>query len=146
MAAEMGHNSNSEEAGLLKRVGLKVTQPRIHLLELLRKHHGPYTMEELHRKLEKNTCDLATVYRSLMAFEEAGVIKRCEFGDGSSRFEFNEEGEHHHHVVCRKCHKVESLDLCIVEEIERFLEKKGYTEISHSLEFFGVCDRCRPTN
>lgn len=134
----------SASSSSLRRAGLKVTRPRLALLEVLMESHGPFTMEELHRKLPKETCDLVTVYRCLSAFEEAGLVQRCDFGDGSFRYELGGEEAHHHHVVCRRCGTVDRLDLCLVESIERQLQSKGYRDITHRLEFFALCASCGP--
>ncbi len=126
----------------LKRSSLKVTRPRLALLGLLMAEHGPFTMEELHGRIDKTSCDLVTVYRCLSAFEEAGLVRRCDFGDGAIRFELSRGGHHHHHVICRRCRTVKNLDACIAAEIEARLERDGFSDITHSLEFFGICAEC----
>ncbi len=100
-------------------------------------------MEELHRRMKKGACDLVTVYRCLATLEDVGLVRRCEFGDGSSRYEFGGREHHHHHIVCKLCRKVETLDICLVEGLERLVRDKGYTQVTHALEFFGICARCR---
>ena len=130
----------------LKATKLKVTQPRIALLEALMEDHGPFTVEELRAKIPSRTCDMVTLYRSLPALEKAGIVRRCDFGDGPVRYEYqSEDGHHHHHVICRKCRKVQALDLCLIEGIEKHLRKLGYRDIAHSLEFFALCSQCAPT-
>jgi Fur family transcriptional regulator, ferric uptake regulator len=130
---------------VLKKTKLRITEPRKAMLKILIEEHGPFTMEELYGRLKKGVCDLVTVYRSLAALEEAGLVRRCEFGDGSSRYEFrdSDDDHHHHHIICRKCRKVETLDLCLVDSLERLIREKGYNNVSHTLEFFGVCAQCQ---
>ena len=133
---------------VLREKKLKVTRPRKLLLELLIEEHGPFTTEELHRKLNTRDktlkCDLVTVYRSLSSFEAIGLVSPCQFGDNSVRYEFRSpSGEHHHHVICRKCRKVETLDGCFLGNAAKTLSKKGYTDLSHVLEVFGICPACR---
>jgi Fur family ferric uptake transcriptional regulator len=129
----------------LRESGLRVTEPRIAILRALLEKHGPFTVEEIHIHVTKKVCDLATIYRTLGSLEKTGLIKRCEFGDGSARYELagHENHHHHHHVICKKCRKVEVLDDCELEEIDSFAKKRGFTDISHSLEFFGICPNCK---
>lgn len=132
----------------LRESRLRVTEPRIGILEALLEGHGPFTTEQLYTLVHRKTsCDLATIYRCLASLETAGMVKRCEFGDGTPRFELSEEENHHHHhhVICRSCKKVEVLDDCELQEMDRFALKKGFTDISHSLEFFGICPTCSAT-
>jgi Fur family ferric uptake transcriptional regulator len=128
----------------LKKSNLRVTESRVALLEALADRHGPFTVEEIHSKFIKKSCDLATIYRSLASLEKVGMIRRCEFGDGTARFELSErESHHHHHVICKLCRQVVVLDDCELQDIDRIAQKRGFTEISHSLEFFGVCPECQ---
>ena len=122
--------------------GMRVTEPRKAMLGILTKEHGPFSAEELHHKLKGKGCDVVTVYRSLQAMEEIGVLRRCDFGDGTYRYEINHGEHHHHHIVCRVCRSVEVLDRCDVGKLERLAREKGYDNISHTLEIFGVCQKC----
>lgn len=121
---------------------LRTTKPRRAILALLTRRHGPFTVEEISTRLE-GSCNLVTLYRSLSALEAHGLVQRCEFGDGVSRYEINLREHHHHHLICRKCHAVETLHSCGAEEIERAAAERGYSEITHTLEIFGVCGKCR---
>ena len=76
------------------------------------------------------------------ALEGAGIVRRCDFGDGIYRYEYNIGEMHHHHIVCRSCHKVEVLDFCVVDVLERMAKKRGYTRLTHTLELFGLCPDC----
>ncbi|RYD79644.1 MAG: hypothetical protein EOP84_12770 [Verrucomicrobiaceae bacterium] len=67
----------------------RITAPRKALLGVLTNEHGPFTAEELHGRLEKGMCDLVTVYRCLAAMEEINIVRRCDFGDGVYRYEYN---------------------------------------------------------
>jgi Fe2+ or Zn2+ uptake regulation protein len=130
----------------LKRNKLKLTEPRKLIVAALFENHGPFGAEDLHEKFLKNECDLATVYRTLTSLEQAKVINRCDFGDGVARYELAEHdhGHHHHHLICNDCKKVEVIDHCEIDQtIDRFAKKRGYKEISHRLEFFGVCPTCQ---
>ena len=147
MAEKKRHSQDAHLKHLieeLRRYQLRVTEARIAILQVLVEKHGPFTVEEIYKQITKKTCDLATIYRSLSSLEKTGLIRRCEFGDGTARYELSEhENHHHHHLICRYCKKFEVLDDCELQEIDRVAKKRGYEEISHSLEFFGICPACQ---
>lgn len=126
----------------MQSLGHRVTAPRRAMLAILTSEHGPFSAGELHRKMGRKGCDVVTVYRSLQAMEEIGVLRRCDFGDGVYRYEFNAGEHHHHHIICRMCRSVETLDLCMAESLERLARDKGYRNVTHTLEVFGVCPTC----
>ena len=127
----------------LRKAHLRVTEPRIAILEVLLHEHGPFTVEAIHNQVTQHVCDLATIYRSLSSLEKAGLLRRCEFGDGTARYELSfKESHHHHHLICRVCKKVEVLDDCELQELDQFARKRGFVDITHSLEFFGKCPNC----
>ena len=121
----------------------RITAPRRAILSVLTQEHGPFTADEIHQRMERGVCDLVTVYRSLTALEEIAVVRRCDFGDGSYRYEFNTGEHHHHHIICRVCHGVETIDLCMADALERMARQMGYVNVSHTLEIFGVCAKCQ---
>lgn len=137
------HLSNLIDA--IRKAKLRVTEPRIAILEALLENHGPFTVEEIHQRIPKKKCDLATIYRSLGSLENKGLIHRCEFGDGTARYELSarENRIHHHHVICRICKRIEVLDDCELQELDHFAKKRGFSSVSHSLEFFGICPLCQ---
>ncbi len=148
----MGHSASANETsfqnalGALRKSRMRVTEPRQALLRVMIGEHGPFTIEELHQRVQKETCDLVTVYRCLEKLERAGLVRRCDFGDGCIRYEFREDGQghtHHHHIICRTCRRVETLDICVMEEVERLVRERGYADVEHSLEFFGLCPACQ---
>ncbi|MGZ6404293.1 MAG: Fur family transcriptional regulator, partial [Bdellovibrionota bacterium] len=108
MATDKKHNHHHPKSleqvlGDLKKSQLKLTIPRKAILKVLVEEHGPFTAEEVHKRISRRVCDLATVYRTLASLDEAGLLRRCEFGDGSARYELAEaENTHHHHLVCKK--------------------------------------------
>lgn len=128
--------------GVLREHGLRITKPRKAILEALLQKGGPATIEDIYLGLEPGLCDLATVYRCLAAFEKLDLVRRCHFHDGTSLYEIDMGPDHHHHIVCTSCKKVEPLDVCVVEGLERLIRERGYRDISHMLEFFGVCRDC----
>jgi Fur family ferric uptake transcriptional regulator len=84
-----------------------------------------------------------TVYRCLAVFEELGLVRRCFFHNGAGLYEINLNDSHHYHVVCRSCGKVERIDISITDSVERMLRERGYEQVTHMVEFFGVCPACR---
>jgi Fur family ferric uptake transcriptional regulator len=128
----------------LRAKGMRITKPRVRMLTILQEEHGPHSAEEIFQRIKRaGDCDLVTVYRTLNTLEETGVVRRCDFGDGVRRYEKNDT-HHHHHIVCRECGKIEELEDCIAEAIEKKLKKRGYSKISHSFEVFVQCASCTP--
>ena len=121
----------------------RVTGPRRAILTILTREHGPFTTEEIHQRMEKGVCDLVTVYRSIAAMEEIDLVRRCDFGDGSYRYEFNTGEHHHHHIICRACRSVKTLDFCVADGLERMARQLGYGTVTHTLEIFGICSACQ---
>jgi Fur family ferric uptake transcriptional regulator len=128
---------------VLKEAGHRITAPRRALLELLQKEHGPFSADELHRRLPAGLCDPVTVYRCLGTLEETGLVRRCDFGDGIYRYEFNTGEHHHHHIICRICASVKTLDVCFADGLERMVRQMGYANVTHTLEIFGICSGCQ---
>ena len=127
----------------LKKERLRITEPRKALLQLMADQSKPYSAEELHEMLGSSSFDLVTVYRNLEAFEKAGIVNRIPTESGKGLFEINAEQHHYHHIICRKCHKPEKLDTCEVKKLEKLASDLGYSEITHVLELYGVCETCR---
>lgn len=124
----------------------KITGPRQAILEVLRRHPHPLTNKEIFSHLPPGECDLATVYRSIHLLEEMELVKRFDFGDGIARFELIAEGDdgHHHHLICTECAAVVEIEECFPKDIEkRIAEGNGFRQITHRLEFFGLCPRCQ---
>ena len=127
----------------LKKERFRITEPRKALLRELVDSSKPLSAEELHALLGPTKFDLVTVYRNLETFESAGIVTRIPTESGKSLYELNAEAHHHHHVICRKCHRAEKLDHCEIEKLETLAANLGFTEVTHVLELYGVCDDCR---
>lgn len=132
----------------LKKAGLKVTLPRMKILEILESSTPRHmSAEDIYRTLidANEEIGLATVYRVLTQFEGAGLVERHHFEGGQAVFEIN-DGEHHDHLVCMKCGKVvEFMDEVIEERQHRIAEDKGFELTDHSMILYGLCDNpeCR---
>jgi len=130
----------------LRKAGLKVTLPRLRILSILEKadsHH--LSAEELHRILYETGEDigLATVYRVLTQFVEAGLVIRHNFEGGHSVFELD-SGEHHDHLVCVKCGRVEEFFDEVIEQRQKVIAgKAGFQITDHSLNLYGICEACK---
>ena len=127
----------------LKKERLRITEPRKALLQLLDGAPKPLSAEELHEALGAEDFDLVTIYRNLDAFENAGIVNRIPTESGKSLYELNAEQHHYHHIICRKCHRTEKLDTCEIEKLEKLASDLGYSDVTHVLELYGVCETCR---
>jgi len=127
----------------LKRAGLKVTLPRMKILEILESSNKRHlSAEDIYKILLDAGEDigLATIYRVLTQFEGAGLIMRHHFETGQAVFEL-ERGKHHDHLICVKCGKiVEFLDESIEAKQKEIAEKNGFSISDHSLIIYGVCN------
>ncbi len=130
----------------LKKAGLKATSPRMKILKILesaKEHH--MSAEDVYRILEEAGEDigLATVYRAMSQFEEAGLVVRHHFAEGHSVFEID-YGMHHDHLVCMKCGKVkEFVDAVIEERQKQVAVDAGFAITDHSLNIYGICKKCQ---
>jgi Fur family ferric uptake transcriptional regulator len=128
----------------LRKAGLKVTMPRVKIMEILAvatAHH--LSAEDIYKRLLDSNEDigLATVYRVLTQFEAAGLVTRHHFEGGTAVFELN-RGDHHDHVVCVDCGRVEEFsDPSIEERQGEAARRLGFSIADHSLILYGHCQR-----
>ncbi len=131
--------TNIEE---LKSTGLKATLPRLKILEVFQRSKQRHmTAEDVFRVLLEDRSDigLATVYRVLMQFEQAGLLSRSNFESGKAVFELN-EGQHHDHMVCLDCGRVEEFfDAEIERRQHAIAESKGFKLQDHALALYANC-------
>ena len=126
----------------LRKAGLKVTLPRVKILELL--EHSPVhhlSAEDVYKGLLAAGEDvgLATVYRVLTQFEAAGIVERHHFEGGHSVFELK-DAEHHDHIVCTACGKVSEFHDDVIEQRQiAVAEQLGFRLTGHSLHLYGLC-------
>ena len=128
----------------LRKAGLKVTLPRLKILELLENSSTRHlSAEDIYRRLLESNEDigLATVYRVLTQFEAAGLVSRHHFENGMAVFEIN-HGTHHDHLVCLECGRVEEfMDSGIEERQTAVANKLGFEIRDHSMILYGQCKR-----
>jgi Fur family ferric uptake transcriptional regulator len=126
----------------IRKAGLKVTLPRVKILELLENSAQRHvSAEDVYKMLLENDEEigLATVYRVLTQFEAAGLVTRHNFEGGHAVFELN-RGEHHDHIVCVTCGKVEEfMDATIEKRQQEIAEEHGFEMADHSLIIYGRC-------
>ncbi|MBZ0067255.1 MAG: ferric iron uptake transcriptional regulator [Thiobacillus sp.] len=126
----------------LKSIGLKATLPRLKILDLFEQNNKRHmTAEEIYRLLsdEGQEIGLATVYRVLTQFEQAGLLIRHHFDSDKAVFELN-QGDHHDHLVCIQCGKVEEfVDSEIEKRQHRIAKERGFAIHDHSLQIYADC-------
>jgi len=129
----------------LKSTGLKATLPRLKIMEIFQKGAQRHmTAEDVFRVLldERSDIGLATVYRVLTQFEQAGILIRSNFESGKAVYELN-EGQHHDHLVCTSCSKVEEFYDPEIEKRQNLIAKdKGWVIHDHSMALYGQCADC----
>ena len=129
----------------LKSTGLKATLPRLKILEIFQTSPVRHlTAEDVFRVLmeERSDIGLATVYRVLTQFEQAGLLIRSNFESGKAIYELD-EGEHHDHFVCTMCAKVEEFFDPEIEKRQQIIAKaKGWVVHDHSMALYGHCAAC----
>ena len=126
----------------LKSTGLKATLPRLKILDVF--HNGAQrhmTAEDVFRVLleERSDIGLATVYRVLTQFEQAGILSRSHFESGKAVYELN-EGQHHDHLVCLDCGRVEEFYDAEIEKRQlKVAKERGFTIREHQLHIYADC-------
>lgn len=127
----------------LKAAGLRITQPRVAILEALIKRAQPASIEQIHGDLANSACDLVTVYRCLAAFQEVGLVRLCYFHNGTSLYQIKLDSDSPYHIVSKETNEVEELDAessaelrTVIGRIQESLKARGYSEVSHLVQFF----------
>jgi Fur family transcriptional regulator, ferric uptake regulator len=128
----------------LRNMGLKATHPRLKVLELFENSKERHmTAEDVYKILlnENEDIGLATVYRVLMQFEQAGLLVRHHFESGKAVFELN-EGNHHDHLVCLQCGRVEEFYDAEIEKRQiKIAKDRGFEIHDHSLHIYADCTK-----
>ena len=133
----------------LKSAGLKVTLPRLKILEVLEKsfnHH--LTVEDIYRVLieQNKEINVATIYRVLSQFEESGIVNKLNFENNQSVYELSNV-EHHDHLVCVKCNKIIEFQDDVIERHQlQIANKYGFQLTDHSLYLYGLCKICKESH
>ena len=129
----------------LKSAGLKVTLPRLKILEVLEKspsHH--LSAEDIYRVLieQNEEVGVATIYRVLSQFEESGIVQKLNFENNQAVYELC-GADHHDHLVCLKCNKIIEFQDEVIEKHQiKIAKKHGFDLTDHSLYLYGLCKDC----
>jgi len=142
--------SREKFKALLKGKGLKVTQQRMLVLEVLDDHRDTHMAVENIYDLVREAypeVGLATVYRTIQLLLEMQLVDRIHLDDGCVRYEighvFDGEKHSHHHLLCKECGKVLAFEDDLLDELEEHIEKKmGFHILDHELKFYGQCKEC----
>ncbi len=130
----------------LKDSGLKVTGPRLKILDLFERNPDAHmSAEDVYRLLLEEQIDIgvATIYRVLTQFEQAEILLRHHFETGKAVYELN-RGGHHDHIVCVKCGLVTEFFEPEIEAMQdRIAAEHGYKIVDHALYMYGVCQQCQ---
>ena len=130
----------------LKSAGLKVTLPRLKILEVLERssnHH--LSAEDIYRALmeQREEVGVATIYRVLTQFEESGIVNKLNFENNQAVYELSNV-EHHDHLVCVKCNVIIEFQDDVIEQHQlQIANKYGFELTDHSLYLYGLCKTCK---
>jgi Fur family ferric uptake transcriptional regulator len=146
MLVEMARGTTpNDPAARLAGVHVRPTRQRLLVLEALAAEPHDATAQELHARLRERgeRIGLATVYRTLSLLRERDVVDELSHQAGESCYRLCGPG-HHHHLVCTRCHRVEELEECVIDEwVASVSTARGFSPTSHALEVSGVCADCR---
>ena len=139
---------------MLKEKGLKVTNQRLLVLQVLAEHGDEHmTAEDIFELVKEDYPEigLATIYRTVQLLLDMQLVDRIMLDDGCVRYEIGDfldeqEGHrhHHHHLICTECGSVSAFRDDLLEDLEAYIEKEtGFQVTDHELKFYGVCKKCR---
>lgn len=131
----------------MKQQGLRLTKTRVALADIFSESKEPLSVPFLQSALERygQVVNKTTVYREIERLEQFGIVRNVELGDRSRHYELA-FAEHHHHLVCIECEGIEDVDLDekdLSKEEKKFFQERNFKVLRHSLEFFGLCQRCQ---
>jgi Fur family ferric uptake transcriptional regulator len=133
---------------VLKDKGMKYTEQRAIILQLLLSLDDHLNAEDLHDVIKKTypeqNIGIATIYRTLNFLEEVNLISSISFGKDGKKYESIHQDEHHDHIICTECGKiVEFFDDSIEKRQEEIAIKNGFTITDHTMQLYGVCNICQ---
>ena len=126
----------------------KFTLPRQKHVNLFIDNPGNHlSAEDVHSLVKQQSSDIgiATVYRTIELLNEMDILHKIQFGDGCSRYEYNDSSaHHHHHLICLACGKVKEFDDDLLETLEELIsQKSNFQIIDHQVKFYGYCKECQ---
>ncbi len=134
----------------LKEKGYKLTNQRRDIYDFLVENQDKHmSAEEILKEIEKDNSylGLATIYRTLQLFIDTGIAIKHDFDDGKSRYELlleDDDSHNHHHLICQKCGDIIEVNLDLMEDLEKQIEKDyGFEIINHIVKLYGYCEKCK---
>ena len=140
----MQNTNSSRHKSILRAAGYKATAGRVALLDTLARANRELTIAEI-QKLLKKKIDEVTIYRALEALASSGIVRRVDFRHAHAHYELAAGKEHHHHLICTSCGKVEDIAVCRTDRLEKeaLARSTAFANLKdHALEFFGMCKKC----
>jgi Fur family ferric uptake transcriptional regulator len=140
----MTHDIRRDPKEILKRYKLKVTPIRVSVFEVLETAKYPLGIPEVHKALENSGTNYVSVYRTMLAFAKAGIIRPVNLRHGHTDYELVSNDDHHH-IVCTGCGKIEEFEDCCMDGLIKNVLKQNHSfkaVTDHALELFGTCNTC----
>ena len=130
---------------LLRANGMRITRNRLQILEALLRAERPLSLDEIQARVDGDAPDYATVFRVMTMLESLQIAQKVHLNRSCSYYELVDPQQHYDHIICTECGRVTvMIDSCPVEKVERKIEEQyGFSELRHSLEFFGKCWECK---
>jgi Fur family transcriptional regulator, ferric uptake regulator len=130
---------------LLRANGMRITRNRLQILDALLRAEKPLSLDEIQTRVDGDAPDYATVFRVMTLLESLQIAQKVHLNRSCSYYELVNPQQHYDHIICTECGRVTvMIDSCPVEKVERKIEEEyGFSEIRHSLEFFGKCWECK---
>ena len=130
---------------LLRANGMRITRNRLQILEALLRAERPLSLDEIQARVDGDAPDYATVFRVMTMLESLQIAQKVHLNRSCSYYELVNPQRHYDHIICTECGRVTvMIDSCPVEKVERKIEEQyGFSELRHSLEFFGKCWECK---
>ncbi len=138
------HSNGVDLSEHLRSHGIHPTQQRLRVIKVLVESHAHLSAEEIHGLVRVQTpkIGLATIYRTLHALKEKGLVEEHRFNDEFSRYEAK-PASHHDHLICIECGKVVEFDQPVIEQLQLAAARENHFSIvSHRLEIYGICENC----
>ena len=142
----MNRTKQNKFRQFIAQKGLKSTRQRDIILDSFLSSDRHISIEELYLKLRSKHPNIgyATVYRTLKLFAESGIAREIQFGDGQTRYEHANEGEHHDPLVCTRCGTIIEFENETIEKLQQEVaDSHGFLIENHKLELYGICAKCK---
>lgn len=143
LAGFAGPSTLEDARNRITQAKMRITKPRVAIIETLLRHGRPVSIENLHQMMGPDVCDLVTVYRCLSAFENIGMVHRSYLHSGTCLYELTLGTQRHYHILCKACGESAEVEYFPVEGVERALQDRGYAQVTHVVSFFGICPACQ---